>query len=337
MDDFVDLFKSTLQSLVADAACIREITSLAELIGVETTTSTTTSTMPFLISTSSSSLRRPPYTMKSDPGTNTQQQQQEQQQQEQLQKHYRQELVDLDKMIANMEQKVITLREIIKEENQALSKFETVLQEEADEQDMFLQELMSLIIVNDGGKEEGNGQEDFSEDENENNSRSLPQSPGRTNTQTCYRRSSDITFELVTEAEILEQKRNIPFGKRVSRYDLNDAMQEIQKVVQRKAALEEKTSHHPLVGENIRLSSNSLQRRFDYLRQRQRGSNGADASIETDAHVGYWWVTEQELRENCSFFRQGESSARRILSLLCSLRRLKQVPGKNMDITYLWI
>jgi hypothetical protein len=46
------------------------------------------------------------------------------------------------------------------------------------------------------------------------------------------------------------------------------------------------------------------------------------------------WVSEQELRQSCAFFRSGESTARAILSILRSLNRLKQLPSKNGDIIY---
>jgi hypothetical protein len=46
------------------------------------------------------------------------------------------------------------------------------------------------------------------------------------------------------------------------------------------------------------------------------------------------WVSEQELRQSCAFFRSGESTARAVLSILRSLSRLKQLPSKNGEIIY---
>jgi hypothetical protein len=145
----------------------------------------------------------------------------------------------------------------------------------------------------------------------------------------------NIEFVPVTESEVEEHYRNLPFGMRISRLDLNDALEEIEQVLAKKIALEYPIKKTPVHNQH-HLSSNSLQRRFDYLRQRQRGT-AVDNNMETEAHVGYWWVSEQELREKCPFFRHGESTARAILSLLCSLKRLKRVPAKNKDITYLWL
>ena len=147
-------------------------------------------------------------------------------------------------------------------------------------------------------------------------------------------RPRHIEFVPVTESEVEEHYRNIPFGMRISRLDLNDALEEIEQVLAKKIALEYPIKKTPVHNQH-HISSNSLQRRFDYLRQRQHGTAVDD--IETEAHVGCWWVSEQELRENCPFFRHGESTARAILSLLCSLKRLKRVPAKNKEITYLWL
>ncbi|KAG7363962.1 hypothetical protein IV203_037164 [Nitzschia inconspicua] len=374
MNDFMDLFTSTVQSLTADAACIREITSLAELTGVQ-----------LLPETSSSA------ELSSSMTTGTTVTYQQQQQQQQRQFYHQQELIQLDKLIANIEQKVIALREIINEENQALVKFETILQDEAKQQDVVIQEMLSLVMrltneeeeendrnnsrnfqpnrgvlqsrqqqhhhhqqeqllgqkkkrptlsksrLNNSsfGREEENHDDDNDDDESTTTADNINNrhSSSSDSSHRYNRQTEEIVFQPVSEEELLEQKRNVPFGLRVSRYDLNETMEEIQQVLQQKMAkMEERYSHL----ENRRTSSNSLQRRFDYLRQRQQGSNGAEA-IETDAHSGYWWVTEQELREKCAFFRNGESSARAILSLLCSLRRLKQIPGKNMEVTYLWL
>ena len=46
------------------------------------------------------------------------------------------------------------------------------------------------------------------------------------------------------------------------------------------------------------------------------------------------WVTEQEMRQFCSFFRHGESSARATLLILRNLHRLQQVPGKHGEFLY---
>jgi len=146
-------------------------------------------------------------------------------------------------------------------------------------------------------------------------------------------------FVPVTEEELSKQTR---FGPHLSRYDVNEALDEIRGIVWKHIALESSSSslsHHHESKKKGAASSASLQRRFDYLRQRQSNKTndrGFFPGGDKKAHEGHEWVSEQELRENCAFFRHGESTARATLQLLCSLKRLKQVPGKkNTDITYI--
>jgi hypothetical protein len=379
MDDFMGLFTSTLRSLAADARCVRDISALAEVTGV----------VAHGYSTTSLTWRDE---LLHDGGNTTGP--------EERQRHVK-ELVDLDKIVASMEQKVVVLREIINEENLALSKFETSLQEEADAQDDMVQEILSIVermqAERDAevAEQEDNGFEVTYQQPHQSilrtrtsstgsgllsgarhqrkpsleSDRNSPGSKGNTglyrhhgedespsklstgSRNSSYSTAPSVSFVPITEAEILDHSRNVPFGLRISRFDLNDALEEIQAVLSRKIAVEERVATHAQLAsstpssinsaEHRRMSANSLQRRFDYLRQRQRGSHAGKGNkaheIETDAHAGHWWVTEQELRENCAFFRHGESSARGILGMLCSLKRLKQVPGKHMEITYLWL
>ena len=138
------------------------------------------------------------------------------------------------------------------------------------------------------------------------------------------------SFLPVTEEELRLQLR---FGPHLCRYDINEALEEIREVVRKKTALDRSLGAGHQHGRTI----NSLQRRFEYLRQRQRQNAGSSLEeCETDAHRGHDWVSEQELRENCAFFRHGESTARATLQLLCSLKRLRQVPGRGSGVvTYL--
>jgi Spindle and kinetochore-associated protein 1 len=48
-----------------------------------------------------------------------------------------------------------------------------------------------------------------------------------------------------------------------------------------------------------------------------------------------WIVREHDLRQSCSFFRNGESTARTILLLLRTLGHLQQVPDKTGDVKYI--
>eukprot|EP00532_Pseudo-nitzschia_australis_P014445 CAMPEP_0168277388 /NCGR_PEP_ID=MMETSP0141_2-20121125/19175_1 /TAXON_ID=44445 /ORGANISM="Pseudo-nitzschia australis, Strain 10249 10 AB" /LENGTH=405 /DNA_ID=CAMNT_0008219779 /DNA_START=135 /DNA_END=1349 /DNA_ORIENTATION=- len=97
------------------------------------------------------------------------------------------------------------------------------------------------------------------------------------------------SFVPVTEEELRDQIR---FGPHLCRYDINQALEEIQQVVWKKIPFEysiNRNSSSAFGGNSHRVvSSNSLQRRFEYLRQRQEHL-GPSFESETDAHAGYRW------------------------------------------------
>jgi hypothetical protein len=65
----------------------------------------------------------------------------------------------------------------------------------------------------------------------------------------------------------------------------------------------------------------------------------SNANASTKENVGHpeanFVISEQELRQSCSFFRSGESTARSILLILRTLGRLKQVPAKGGEVQYI--
>ena len=136
-----------------------------------------------------------------------------------------------------------------------------------------------------------------------------------------------IHLARVTAKDIKALSRNT-LG-RITLLDLNEALEEIEQACHNKqASLPSRNSSSSKKGGG--LTSNTLQRRYDYLKQQR-----ANADLEVEAHSGYIWVSEQELREHCAFFRHGESTARATLTILCALKRLKQIPGRNSEITYI--
>jgi Spindle and kinetochore-associated protein 1 len=100
---------------------------------------------------------------------------------------------------------------------------------------------------------------------------------------------------------------------RITRSVVNDSLNEIENVVW--------TKYSVLQGQQSR----HLFRLF-WIRHKE---------MQNDEHGDHPWVSEQDLRSNCTFFRLGESTARSILAMLCSLRRLKQVPARKLQVTYI--
>ncbi len=59
--------------------------------------------------------------------------------------------------------------------------------------------------------------------------------------------------------------------------------------------------------------------------------------LRSEDHDGGPFVSEQEMRDSCAFFRSGESTARAILLILRSAKRIKQVFGRKSQVTYVWL
>jgi hypothetical protein len=232
-------------------------------------------------------------------------------------------LCDLDQLVTGIEQKVVALRQIVTEEKRALEKFENTMKEEADDQAATIQEM--LKVCQEVGALEPKPSFGTSRaplisrrDSFDPRSKNTPKS---TSKGTDDQATDFFSLDRVTSRELKGVHPKM-LG-RISLMDLNEALEEIEQVSQNKIAA---------LPTHKGLTSNSLQRRYEYLNQQR-----ANVNLEVEAHAGHTWVSEQELREHCAFFRHGESTARATLSILCSLKRLKQVPGRNMEITYIYL
>ena len=159
------------------------------------------------------------------------------------------------------------------------------------------------------------------------------------------------SFVPVTDQEL---NKFTLFGPHMCRYDINEALEEIQSVLWNQLSLVESSSSSSNFGRGrISNNSNSNSNRNTYgtsntYQQRKSGYSGFPAlespphhhhqqstTYNTNTHKNHRFaVSEQSLRENCAFFRHGESTARSTLQLLCSLKRLKQVPSKKSEVTY---
>ena len=148
-----------------------------------------------------------------------------------------------------------------------------------------------------------------------------------------------ISLPRITHEELDAYKATKARAPRISLLDLNEALVEIEQVVQvqrhaaqilqqRRRQQEQQHQQNNHAG----MTFNAVQRRYDYLEKRQQ--HVVIEGESTSSLFAYSSITEQELRENCAFFRHGESTARSTLSLLCRLRRLKQLPAKNQQVIY---
>ncbi|CAJ1930268.1 unnamed protein product [Cylindrotheca closterium] len=345
-DELCHLFSSTLQSLSADATAIRQLSSLSNLISEDEENH-----QPNRRNRGCSGKRLGNNTAIEKDNTTSSDGKDDTSHLAQLQ--------SLDRAVTSIEQKVTALRSIVSEEKRAIAHFEGSLREECKAQQLAVENILQAyqevqtneqVIVPPKRKPESMTIPE------ETGPRSIPVSSciSATHSETCNtspiqrrraektRRDSvdprvdrnvqpaknnpdeddnQVSFALVTDKELSRISRNS--RRRINLLDLNEALEEIEYVAENK---------FDSIPSQKSFSSASQQRRFEYLRQ-QRGSSYQD--IEVEAHQGHFWVSEQELRETCVFFRNGESTARAILSILCSLRRLKQIPGKKRQVTYL--
>ena len=149
-----------------------------------------------------------------------------------------------------------------------------------------------------------------------------------------------ISLPRITPDELDAYKATNARAPRISLLDLNEALVEIEQVVQvqrhaaqvlqlRRRQQEQQQQQNNHVG----MTMNAVQRRYEYLEKRHQHVHLEDES-SSNAAAAFSSITEQELREKCAFFRHGESTARSTLSLLCRLRRLKQLPAKNQQVIY---
>ncbi len=171
-----------------------------------------------------------------------------------------------------------------------------------------------------------------------------------------------IQLKQVSMAEFQKISKNI--RGRISLSTVNSALIDIQSSVQQKydILLYHHQNHHQQqqyyksINRNNRYGSTSRGGRRSYretmiihehhisnieslssssLLFSNRTVNISNESQEHDNNIHMpYFISEQELRDDCLFFRKGESTARAILLILRSVKRIKQVVGKQSQICY---
>ena len=302
----VDLFSMTLRSLASDAVAIRQLTDfvhVADLLENAVTTG------------NDSSLSSP----------------------------HIQQLRQMDAMISSAERKVAALRELVREETNALDKFETTLQQEANRQQSAVEKLSAAIADIQIKKKPPKQQKQQRLSMTKSRSSLLAATAAVHSNHNKQASSSSFEFRRITASELLQISKNT--RGRLTMVALNEALKEIATVCQAKV----RTAHEaalrtPRPTASTTSSSSTFktaQRRYEYLRQQRDSHNFSSLNYhhhkeDEPYYNNNWVVSEQELRENCAFFRHGEATARATLVVLCAMKRLKQIPGRNsnMEVTY---
>jgi Spindle and kinetochore-associated protein 1 len=279
------LFSTTLTSLVADAAALRQMKSLA--IGIN---------------------------------------------EENDSPNIKGELRLVDSIVTELEGKVRMLQEIVAEEKRSLKQMQSI-KDAADAQHQVLKEMLqssdNAVRLREEEVEAVSTPADRTEGVNRAGGRRIetqtvavsttgvghdrmPRSGGRRRDSLDPRcPTPSISFERVTESEWNKVSLNI--RGRITLAVVNDALLDIERVFQRKYALLQKPSRE----------------------HKQLLNTHHDMHVEEHGY-DQPWISEQDLRQCCAFFRNGESTARAILLILRTVRRLKQVPGKNSQVTYVY-
>ena len=249
-------------------------------------------------------------------------------------------LRDLDLAVADIEAKVRILQSIAAEEQRALNELEAI-KTAAEAQSAVLDHMMEIrqnMIQNQQEKE---------------------------NSRLCRRSSS--TIHAAMERKRFDTTPH-PKARRIRRDSLDDGQPLLTSPAFRPTVRENSTQMAPIylslittdeyhsVSTNIRgritlaVVNDSLldiqrvcNKKYAQLsRQMTPGKELSKvqkehANVAVVEHGKYPWVSEQDLRQTCAFFRSGESTARAILAILRSLRRIKQVPGRNSEVTYILV
>jgi hypothetical protein len=133
--------------------------------------------------------------------------------------------------------------------------------------------------------------------------RKMNRTPGANHTT-----KHDISIRFISQDEFYSISRNI--RGRITLSALNEALLDIQRVTENKYNI----LHHS----SRKMSSSS---QISYQETCALHKEMLHNLIQKDVP----FVTEQELRDSCAFFRSGESTARAILQILRSCKRIKQV------------
>jgi hypothetical protein len=264
-------------------------------------------------------------------------------------------LVEVDAVVTELEGKVRMLQEIVVEEQQSLKEMESV-QKDAQDQHEVLHEMLQAchVVIQQQEEKEQKGEglvavatsrnstasgattprqhQDFASDipaticyndsllesgEKRVSGRRDSVDPREkhysSSNTTNHSHSSSIHLKRVSQAEWNSVSKTV--RGRITLAVVNDALRDIERVFLKKYAV---LSHHNK-GTPVELQQKLL---------------NSHRELHVKEHGDDKWVSEQDLRQCCAFFRNGESTARAILLIIRTLRRLKQVPAKHSQVTY---
>ena len=251
-------------------------------------------------------------------------------------------LVKLDELVSLVEKKVVTLRQVVADENDALDKL-NLLREESAEQNANLQYLVErcreMKMTAATAKNNNNNNKPPTATTTNHTTGTAPTHPpkkssfpnalrdSKEETVNTSRGSSTDENHAITEGDWVyldpvtpEELERVPRTTkgRVQVAVLNEALANIEQCFHKKTVAEQRKHQQLVEARRATLSQQSYDENEDVLDDEEVLRNMV--------------VFEQELRKSCSFFASGESTARTVLSVLKELKRIKQVPAKKKGV-----
>jgi len=236
------------------------------------------------------------------------------------------EFRNIETLVTSLEKQMSVLQSFVRDEKQAMQALEEA-KIAAEGQKKLIEEMRrGCKGINLPGehlvasKSKGN---------NKKKEKKIDQSSSRVSGQqsSSIQQPPNIRLNPVTQEELLSVSKNI--RGRITLDNLNNALADIKRVVQKKYSImatrqgNSKATSIIMDGKPHRVSKKMYQDTLNLHR---------DLSMEE--HEKHFWISEQELRDSCAFFRSGEGTARAILLVLRSLKRLRQVCGGGGLTTY---
>ena len=323
-EDMCALFRTTIHSMSADAVLVRQISSLYNTIRRDSGNSDETN-----------------HVDDNDGGRSSNQ------------RSASERLRGLDSALSSLEDKVKVLQDIVLDEKRALEELETILVESQD-QHRILQAMLKTTASkshHDHRSLEGDDKENVPTHRRRPRQDSLDPrstiptintkgstfSPSSTPRKSVWKKPTVVRVRLVTQSELQSVSKTI--RGRIALPVINDALLDIERVCRQQHALLEQdvkrskdqhlwNSHTPQ--QQLQHDIINDQSHHCYITQQQHH----EQQKHHESPSNHLSVSEQCLRRSCAFFRSGEATARTILSVLRTLHRIKQIPGRNAQVTY---
>ena len=252
---------------------------------------------------------------------------------------YHEELVTLERAVDSIEDKVLAMQKMAGQERAALATLDDLFNHTVVQNQLFASMLRDAQTVQDDGQKMLAGKGKQPQQDNENIIDSL-----RRLTLESNMLSSSVKTQNLRRDSVNHERYTAKLGEAPSLGNVEEAMIRLRPISQNEYISVSKTIRGRItlavVNDALQGVVNVVREKYSVLqgnhnRQHYRKYWTLHRALEVEEHGTEPWVSEQELRSDCAFFRSGESTARSILAILRTLQRLKQVPARNSEVTYI--